>query len=307
VSAGWVASSVRARAMTRRRIGRAAARDLAASPSLNDALRALIQTPYSHDVRLGQTLAEAQHAVVQTTVWNLRVLAGWAPQRGAAMLRVLLGAVEAANLADHLRALSGADVPPPYQLGTMDTAWTRLASAASADAVRQVLATSVWGDPGGDTPNEIILATRTALADRVISAVPVAAGWAVGWTALLVARETVLGGHELPKRAHDMAIRVLGRAALTARTLPQLAAAVPTVGGGVFDDIAQPDQLWLAEARWWRRVEHEGRSLARRAVAGPEILVGTAAVLAADAWRVRAALELAARGGAPMEAFDAVA
>jgi hypothetical protein len=293
--------------MTRRRIGRGAARDLAASPSLNVALRALVHTPYGHDVRLDQTLAEAQHAVVETTVWNLRVLAGWAPQAGAAMLRVLLGAVEAANLADHLRALSGADVPPPYQLGTMGTAWTRLASAASADAVRQVLATSVWGDPAGNTPNEIILATRTALADRVISAVPIAADWAVRWTALLVARETVLGGQELPRRARDMAIRVLGRAALTARTLAQLTAAVPSVARGVFDEITQPEQLWLAEARWWRGVEHEGLLLARRAVAGPEVLVGTAAVLAADAWRVRAALELAARGGAPMAVFDAVA
>jgi len=30
-------------------------------------------------------------------------------------------------------------------------------------------------------------------------------------------------------------------------------------------------------------------------------------VLAVDAWRGRAALELAARGGGPMEVFDAVA
>ena len=104
-----------------------------------------------------------------------------------------------------------------------------------------------------------------------------------------------------------MAIRVLGRAALTARTLAQLAAAVPSVARGVFDEITQPEQLWLAEARWWRAVEHDGLLLARRAVPGPEVLVGTAAVLAADAWRVRAALELAARGGAPMEVFDAVA
>jgi hypothetical protein len=29
--------------------------------------------------------------------------------------------------------------------------------------------------------------------------------------------------------------------------------------------------------------------------------------MAADAWRVRAALEIAARGGGPLEAYDAVA
>ncbi len=39
----------------------------------------------------------------------------------------------------------------------------------------------------------------------------------------------------------------------------------------------------------------------------PDVLVGVAALMAADAWRVRAALELAARGGSPLEVFDAVA
>jgi hypothetical protein len=36
-------------------------------------------------------------------------------------------------------------------------------------------------------------------------------------------------------------------------------------------------------------------------------VLGAVALLAADARRVRAALELAARGGAPLEAYDALA
>ena len=45
----------------------------------------------------------------------------------------------------------------------------------------------------------------------------------------------------------------------------------------------------------------------RRSTPGPEILVGAVALLAVDAWRVRAALEVAAHGGGPLEALDVVA
>ncbi|MFB9384063.1 hypothetical protein ACFFTK_13025 [Pseudonocardia petroleophila] len=62
VGAGWVAGTVRARAMARRRIGAAGARALAASSSLDVALAGLVGSPYGHDVRGGMTLAQAQHA-----------------------------------------------------------------------------------------------------------------------------------------------------------------------------------------------------------------------------------------------------
>jgi len=307
MTAGWVAVSVRARAMTRRRLGRVAARSLAASPSIGAALAALARTPYGRDVRPEQTLAEAQHAVVDTAVWNLRVLAGWAPREGVAMLRVLFGVVETMNVINHLRRLSGIEAPPPYRLGRMATAWARLGGTTRSEDVRTVLATSPWGDPGGESPRDIVLAMRTSLADRVIATVPAAAAWAVGSTALLVAREVVAGRQELPSRACEAAERVLGSAAPTARTLPELVAALPARARWALDDIAQPEELWRAEARWWLRVERDGFALARRTAPGPEVLVGAVALLAADAWRVRGALELAARGGAPLEVFDAVA
>jgi hypothetical protein len=71
--------------------------------------------------------------------------------------------------------------------------------------------------------------------------------------------------------------------------------------------VEDPDALWEAEARWWARVDHEGAALARRPVAGRPSIVGATALLAVDAWRVRAALELAARGGGPTEVLHAVA
>ncbi len=307
MSIGWVAAGTRARAMARRRLGRVTARELAASPSLDAALSSLADSSYGHDVRVGQSLAEAQHAVVETTLWNLRVLAGWAPPEGVAQLRVLLGAVEVANVAEHLLGLSGVDAPPPYRLGRMGTTWARLAETTSADELRRVLTASPWGDPGGLTAREILLSMRAALADRVVAAVPAAARWATSWTAVLVARELVLDGGALPAQARESAARVLGHTAMAAATLPELVAALPPRGRATFANITHPDELWRAEARWWRRVERDGFTLARRAIAGPEVLVGSVAVLAADAWRVRGALELAARGGAPLEVFDAVA
>ena len=307
MSVGWVAGSVRARAMTRRRLGRVATRNLAASTSVDAALAVLVRTPYGHDVRPGQSLAEAQRAVVETVLWNLRVLAGWAPRQGAAMLRVLVGAVEAANVEDHLRRLAGAEPPAPYRLGGLATAWPRLAATTSPGELRRVLAASPWGDPGGESPREIALAMRTSLADRVMAAVPAAASWASGSTALLVAREVVRERRELPERARIAASRVVGPAAVSAATLPELVAALPISARWALADVTQPGELWQAEARWWTRVERDGFELARSAAAGPEVLVGAVAMLAADAWRVRAALEVAARGGAPLEVFDAVA
>jgi hypothetical protein len=123
---------------------------------------------------------------------------------------------------------------------------------------------------------------------------------------LLLARE-VAAGRELPDRAAMSAARVVGPAAAAARTQSELAAALPTSARWVLEDVTDSADLWQAEAGWWRRVERDGFALARRSNPGQTVLVGAVAMMAADAWRVRAALELAARGGRPVEVFDAVA
>ena len=76
MSAGWVGASVRARAMSRRRIGIAGARSLAACTSLEEALEVLRDSPYAHDARIGQDLGQAQWAVASTLLWHTRILAG---------------------------------------------------------------------------------------------------------------------------------------------------------------------------------------------------------------------------------------
>jgi hypothetical protein len=77
----------------------------------------------------------------------------------------------------------------------------------------------------------------------------------------------------------------------------------------VLDGIDQIQDLWRGEAAWWHRVEGDGFALLRGSGYDRKPVVGALAVLAVDAWRVRAALETAARGGAgpTLEAFDGVA
>ena len=308
MSTKWVACSVRARAMMRRRLGRAAARGLAAEKSLDAALVTLSQSPYRRgDVGPDDNLADAQRGVVETVLWNLRVLAGWAPREGVTMLRVLVGIVEIDNVENHLRRLAGGAQPPPYRLGGLATAWPRLARATTADQVRSMLTASPWGDPGGQTTREIGLAMRTSLADRMIAAVPGAGSWAAGAVALLVAQVDAYDDADLPTQAHVYAERVLGPHAMSPATLPEFAVRLGGPARWALADVVEPAELWRAQARWWARVETDGFALARTATAGPQILVGAAATMAFDAWRARAALELAARGGQPMEAFDAVA
>lgn len=306
MSAAWVAGGVRARAMTQRRLGPVGVRELAASPSLEAALDGLARGPYGREIRPGQTLAEAQRAVVETLVWNVRVLAGWAPREGVAILRVLAGSLEAANVDDHLRRLAGDPAPPPYRLGGLATAWPRLAGSESPAELRRRLRESPWGDPGAGGRRDVHLAMRATLADRVVAAVPLAVAWAAGATALLVARE-VVAGRDLPGPARVAAARVLGSAAVAATSLAELAAVLPSAARWALADVVGPDDLWRAEARWWARVDRDGAAWARRATPGVPVLVGAVALLATDAWRVRAGLESAARGGVRQEDFDEVA
>lgn len=313
MSTSWVAGTVRAKALARRRVGAAGARRLAAAETLSNAVNALAATPYGHDIRAGQSLAEAQHAVGATLLWHLRVLAGWLPREGVNVARVFSGAFEVANVDEHLARLRGMPADLAFRLGTMETAWFRLEDTTSLVELRDVLSRSLWGDPGGATPWEIHVGMRVAWADRVAAGVPEAAPWARAAAALLLVRETVLGDRPLPEPLTQRFSSVLGPALVAAVSgaldLPSLATKLPSGTRWVLDGVDRPQDLWRAEAAWWNHVEQEGFGLLRRARFGRAPVVGALAVLAADCWRVRAALETAARGGAgaALEAFDAMA
>src|SRR5579859_2883435 len=137
MSAGWVAGSVRARALAERRLGLDAARRLASRDCLADAVSGLAATAYGRDVQPGCDLAAAQHGVASAILWDLRVLAGWLPRDGVRLLRTLAAWFELANVDELLAAFPG----PPFELGALATAWPRL-------------------DPGGDSAAAVRLALR---------------------------------------------------------------------------------------------------------------------------------------------------
>jgi hypothetical protein len=302
----WVAGSVRAKVMAQRRLGRSFTRELVSS-STELALHALTDSAYGHDVRPGLTVAQAQHAVRASLLWQLRVLAGWQPRAGGELVRRLAAWYEIANVEEQFRRFADQPAEPPYELGALATAWRQLAACGSPGQVREVLGSSPWGDPGGDGPYAVSVAMRFTWAQRVATLSEPSVPWAAGGAALLLARERLLANRTLPSAAGKAASALLGPRALGATSLGELAKEAGRDAAWVFEGINQPAELWQAEAKWWRRVEDDGFALMRSARSNSRPLLGTVAVLAADARRVCAALELSDRGGAPSEVFDAVA
>ncbi len=272
MSAGWVAGCVRARALVRSRTDTGVARRLAACGSLAEALHLLAATPYGANIRRDPTLAAAQHEVAATLLWDLRVLAGWLPRDGVRLLRTLGGWFEIANVDELLQSIAGRSAGPEFRLGALATAWPRLRQAANAGELRTALAASAWQDPGQQTARAIRLGMRVRWTARIAELGEPARTWAAGAAALLAAGE--------------------------------VAAPVPARACWVLAGITSPDGLWRAETALMARVERDGLRLLHAPGLDSGVVLGAVAVMACHAWRIRAALELAARGGTPMEAYD---
>jgi hypothetical protein len=307
VSAGWVAGSVRARAIARRRLGVDGARQMAACSSLEEALRGLAVTAYGGAARDRQGLAEVQHAVAATVLWDLRVLAGWLPPGGLRLMRPVAGWFEIANIDELLEQLAGRPAGDPFELGALATAWPRLRRSASPAELRAGLAASAWKDPGGDSGLEVRVGVRACWAERVAGLGGPAQTWGASGLALLVAAERFVAGRPLNPAVRAVARGLLGAAAAEAATFAGLRDRLPTPLTWVLEPAHSVADLWRAEAAWWARLERDGFRLLRSSSLDWHPVLGAAALLTADARRVSAALELAARGGIPLEAYDALA
>jgi hypothetical protein len=306
MSGAWVAGVIRARALLGRQLGPAGARALAGRESLADALRELCAGPYGHDIRVDDTLADAEHAVGAVLLWHLRVLAGWQPARGAGLVRLLSGWFEIANLVEHARELAGTEPGAHYTLGALGTVWPRLATTRSLPELREGIAASVWGDPGESTPGAIAVGLQIGWATRIVSGVPQTRSLAAGAVALLAAKHRWLVDRRLAERSVARVRALLGVTPDDFGTLAEFADALPDTARWALTDTAEPEELWRAESRWWARLAEDGLSLSRANRFGPDPVIGSVLLLAADAWRTRAALEIAANGGHPLEVFDAV-
>lgn len=311
MSAGWVAATVRARALARRRLGRAGVRTVATAEDLGTALRALAAGPYGHDVRDGMGAADAERGVAGTLLWHLRVLSGWLPADGVRRLRALAAWFEIADIDALVDELEGAPATPPFRLGALGTAWWRLAGAGSLADLRDRLAGTPWRDPGGQEAVALQLGPRLVWAERVRTTVPEASSWAAGAVALLVVRR-LAGGRPAPwSDDHRRLIDgQLGGRWQDAGTLGQLRAIVARPAAWALDGVAGPEDLWRAETAWWQRVDRDAHALMTGSGFGAAPVTGAVAALAVDAWRVRAAIDLAASGAPPdqrQEVLDAVA
>ncbi|WP_331767954.1 hypothetical protein [Embleya sp. NBC_00896] len=305
MTAGWAPGAVRARTMLSRCVGPDELRRIAALSALDEAVQGLGSTAYGRRVGAADSLAEAQRAVADTLLWQLRVLAGWQTRSGADDVRLLASGFEISNTEAHIRSIRNGEGAPPYRLGALAIAWPRLAHTSSLPELRAQLARSPWGDPGADTAAAIGVGMRVAASVRVAEQVPLAAVWARKRLALLICRERFLLERELTDRTRRIASRLLGAAAPHARSFADYRRAVPTETRTVFAGIDRPAQLWRAEARWWTDVECEGRRLLRRRGLGQAAVVGAIALMSTDAWRTRAALAVATTGGVSPEVLDA--
>lgn len=310
MSAGWVAGSVRSAALARRRLGASSIRGLAGCASLAEAVDVLARSQYGRELHSGADLATTQRGIAVTTLWNLRVLAGWLPAEGAQILRLMAARFEIANIEEHLREFAADPQDrsvPPFVLGRLATAWPRLSQTTSVGDLRAAMAHSAWGDPGEDSVYAISLWPPLSWADRVSYTVPAARPWAAGAAALTVAKELYVIGRRLPPAADTVAARLLGRTWQQARGMADLAGRLPSDARWVLAGIDDPADLWRGEAAWWKRVSSDGQMLLSRAGFGSHRPLGAAAVMLADCWQVSAALELASRADAYPEVLDAVA
>lgn len=305
MTGAWVGADVRAIAMSRRTVGRAGASSIAACTDLAAALVELQNSPYARDVRPSQDLATAQRAVASTLLWNVRVIAGWAPASGVGMLRIAMAWFEILNIEARLRHADRGSEEPQFEMGSLATTAGGSEAMTSGNVLEQ-LGRTWWGRPSSDSLWDVGLAMRSRLVDRASSGVPGASAWAAGAAALIVAREQVVAGNRLPSDVRSNLAHTLGQPALEADTVQALQERLPNRARWVLDNVRTAADMWRAESGWWARVEADGRELLRRSSFGPEPVVGAVAVMAADAWRVRAALHAAAVGGATEE-FDALA
>ena len=173
--------------------------------------------------------------------------------------------------------------------------------------LRAALAASPWQDPCGQDPLTIRLGMRASWAARVAALPGPASSWAAAGAALLLASEKFASGRELPDSGRAQVSALLGTAAVRAATLDEMARGMPHSARWVLPPGTDPVDLWRAESRWWAQVERDGSALLACYQFSAEPALGVAAVLAVDARRLRAALEMAARGGHPLDTYAAVA
>jgi hypothetical protein len=321
MTAGWVAASTRGRSLLRRTIGPEGVRAIATAATWADGRSMLSSTAYGTELPPTADRRAARSAATASTIWQLRVLAGWLPPSSSGLARTFAAPMELGNIEQHLILLersgdeldrSEAERRRPTSLGSLGTAWPRVGRARSIPQVRDILARSAWGDPGGSDRAAIILGLRVRWGRRLVRQAPITSEWVQGATAVLVARERFTFGRTI----HEMAARdldqLVGPRWRRATSLDHLVERLPRSAAWPFEATVAAsgpadESLWLSEHAVVERVTADARRLTETGRNSRGTVSAVMALLLIDLWQVHAAIESAGRTPVPQEVFDAVA
>jgi len=294
--------------MAQHRIGAGACRDIAAQPSLSKALPLLANSAYAERLAGSTSLAAAERSILDSVLWELRVLAGWLPANGTRVLRAMAAAYERDNIVALAKELEGnLDIEEPYELGTLATAWPQLQLSTTSEELVQALEKSPWQRTGSTGVISLRDELTLVWLRRLANVAPPTRSWGAAASALILARVLVVDGDEISTRLTELIRPVLGQGWEKATGMAELRRALPKSVQSIFADIETPEELWRAEARLRAKIQADGFNLLHHSTPGPEVVLGTAAVLAIDGWRIRVALAAAAAGLGTSEVLDAVA
>lgn len=312
MTAGWVAGTVRGRALLHRSVGSVGARSIADAESWPAARRELSATPYGAHLPDDADRMAAHRAAAIATLWHLRVLAGWLPPGATGLARLAAGPFEIANIEHRLARVSGASddrarSTEPLPLASLAAAWPRVEIATSVDRVRAALSGSVWGDPGGTDAPTVSLGLRVGWARRLQRASPLARPWGSGMLGVLIAREQFAFERPIGDTTARELDRALGRRWRSASTVAELRDRLPDPATWALAGVDDPSSLWQAELAVIRRVVADAEPMVRSGRYGRDTMVAVLALLLADLWRVGAAIEAAGRDATRTGVFDALA
>ena len=295
IAPAWVAVSVRARAMAQQRVGAGGANRIAASGSLGNALTLLAPSIYGQRFATASSLIGYQHDISATILWQLRVLAGWIPAGGGGLTRAAAAGFELRNIAQCAQQIISHSAPETrFDLGTLGTAAAQFQAATMMTELEQILRRSSWGDAGHPQTIGALVDTLTiSWLRRLAATAPASRDWAQYATVLVAARTVLVDGHKPERRLVELTRPFIGTEWSHATNLTVFSKALPRSCSAIIEGVTSPDELWRAEARLGVIIEADAMRLLRDPLPGPDIVLGALAVLAVDAWRLRAAIALA--------------
>lgn len=307
MTAAWVAVCVRGRRVVRRATNPGLAREMVEAASWDDALVLLGRSSYGEQLGRRRDRLAARRAILDATVWRLRVLAGWLPAGESSLARLFAAPIEIGNVEQRIAELGGAPRSTTIPLGALSVVSHRLAGITSLDELRHVLARSVWGDPGGDDPATLAVGLRVAWARRLAGGPSIAGPWARAGAAVLLARERFAFERPIVPLTRRDLDGLLGTRWHSASGIDELRSSIPETTGDALRDVAGPEDLWRAETAVVRRVATDAEHAIESGRYGPDVAAAVFAALVVDAWRAVGGVEGAATGRTGSEVLDALA